>query len=101
MQFSNARVARSGQMRKDVPFPLCNPKTIQEDANAVRGAMDFGNQAKRISQHGDRMKLSFLRRFPERSSTYGIGTVSNHPTPPFRIVELAVRQSPVTNNTTI
>jgi hypothetical protein len=60
MQSSDARVARSGQMGKYVPFPLSNPETIQEDTNAVRGAMDFRNQAKRLSRHGNRMKLSFL-----------------------------------------
>jgi hypothetical protein len=43
MQFGDARIARSRQMRKDVAFPLRNPKAIQEDANPVRGAMDFGN----------------------------------------------------------
>src|SRR5260370_27445908 len=71
MQFSNARVARSGQMRKDVPFPLRNPETIQEDANAVRGAMNFRNQAKRLSRHRDRMKLSVLHLFPARASAFG------------------------------
>src|SRR6267378_293295 len=69
MQFSNARVARSGQMRKDVPFPLRNPEAIQKDANAVRGAMDFRNQAKRLSRHDDRVKLCVLDRFAARVST--------------------------------
>jgi hypothetical protein len=70
MQFSDARVARSGQMGKYVPFPLRNPETIQEDTNAVRGAMDFRNKAKRLSQHGNshEMILSPLRY---RKSTSG------------------------------
>jgi hypothetical protein len=76
MQFGDGRVARSGQVRKYVAFPLSNPKTIQEDANPVRGAMDFGNQAKRLSRHEVRVKLCVLHRFPARASTFAIGTVS-------------------------
>src|SRR5216683_777481 len=76
MQFSDARVTRSGQMRKDVAFSLRNPETVQEYANAVRGAMDFRNQAKRFGRHGVRVKLCVLRMFPARASTFGIGPVS-------------------------
>src|SRR5229473_4819349 len=79
MQFSDARVTRSGQMRKDVAFSLRNPETVQEYANAVRGAMDFRNQAKRFGRHGVRVKLCVLRMFPARASTFGIGPVSDHP----------------------
>lgn len=73
MQFSDARVARSGEMRKDVAFPLRNTKTVHEDANAVRGAMNFGNQAKGLSRHEVRVKLCVLQRFPARASTFRIG----------------------------
>src|SRR5258708_9613384 len=60
-------------MRKNVAFPLSDPETIQEDANPVRGAMDFGNQAKRLSRHEVRLKLCVLHRFPARAPTFGIG----------------------------
>jgi len=67
-------------MRKDMAFPLSNPKTIQEDANPMRGAMDFGNQAKRLSRHEGRVKLCVLHRFPARASIFDNGSVSEYPT---------------------
>jgi hypothetical protein len=67
-------------MRKDVAFSLSNPQAIQVDADPVRCAMDFRNQAKRLSWHDDRVKLCVLHRFQARPSPFGARPVSEQPT---------------------
>jgi hypothetical protein len=43
MQFSDGRIAGSGQVGKNVAFSLSDPQAIQIDADTVRGAVNFRN----------------------------------------------------------